>query len=113
MHSADRTAWGKLLIFHRERQRMTGDDLSRIVGVAQRTISDYEMGVLRPPLAKLTDFCDALDIHTDERLRFIEEAYLAHAPDRVRAMVVDLRNRVRRLERLAGFQPGDPNSKVG
>jgi transcriptional regulator with XRE-family HTH domain len=112
MHGRDNT-FGRLLAAYRVRAGLTQDDLARRTGFKQSAISDFEVGAVRPPLAKLADFCDALDIHTDERLRFIEEAYLAHAPDRVRAMVVDLRARVRRLERLAGFQPGDHDAKVG
>lgn len=107
-----RNAWGKMLEAERNRAGLTGDDLGRRVGCAQKTISDYERGELRPPLDKLSDLCEALDLHGEIRNRFVEEAYLAHAPERVRVMVVDLRARVRQLERHARLQCQDGKVQV-
>lgn len=105
-----RSPWTHLLTGHMARQRLSQTDIARFVGVSQATISDYAIGDLLPPLTKLSDLADALSLTGQERESFVEEALLAHAPDRVRALVADLRQRISRLERICqkhGFQPHD------
>lgn len=99
-----RSPWTHLLVGHMARQRLSQSDVARFIGVSQATVSDYAIGDVLPPLGKLSDLADALSLTGQERTAFFEEALLAHAPDRVRAMVVDLRQRVARLERIARQQ---------
>jgi transcriptional regulator with XRE-family HTH domain len=89
-----------MLLGHRLRCRRDQDELARCLGVSQATISNYEKGASLPPLDKISDLCGLLEIHGEERRSFVEEAYLAHAPDRIRALIADLRARVARLEAI-------------
>lgn len=93
-----RTAWATLLEGHMIRQRISQADLAKSIGISQASVSDYVIGDLRPPLQNLSALADCLSLIGQERVSFIEEAYLAHAPDRVRSLVADLRRRISRLE---------------
>jgi transcriptional regulator with XRE-family HTH domain len=95
-----RTAWSMLLDGHMQRQRITQADLAKNIGVSQASVSDYLIGDLRPPLQHISTIADCLSLIGQERVSFIEEAYLTHAPDRVRSLVADLRRRISRLEAM-------------
>jgi transcriptional regulator with XRE-family HTH domain len=93
-------SWGQLLAVHRTRCGMNQDKLAKIMGITQSLVSCYERGKTLPPLDQVSDMCVTLDLTGTERQRFVEEAYLAHTPDRVLAIVMDLRVQVRRLRKL-------------
>lgn len=92
--------WPLLLRAHREKVRINQDDFAKRLGVSQALVSRYERGKTIPPLELLTVMCEILDLTGDERASFVEEACLAHAPDRVRAIVTELRAEVARSRRL-------------
>lgn len=98
------SVFGSLLDHHIRRlnaiQGFTEADLGRLIGKGQTAISDYRTGAVRPPLSLISEMANALELRGEIRQEFIEEAYLAHAPDRVRALVADLRRRISRLETL-------------
>lgn len=71
-----------------------------MLGVSQALVSRYERGKTIPPLELLSHMCEILDLTGDERSSFVEEACLAHAPDRVRGIVAELRAEVARSRRL-------------
>lgn len=95
-----RSAWTLILESHMRRQGITQSDIARNIGVSQATVSDYMIGDLKPPLRHLTTIADCLGLIGQERVTFIEEAHLCHAPDRLRDMVGDLRARIHKLERI-------------
>jgi transcriptional regulator with XRE-family HTH domain len=82
------------------RQRLTQVDMAKNIGVSQASVSDYLIGELKPPLHHLTAMADVLDLTGQERVTFFEEAHLAHAPERVRDIVADLRSEVARMAKL-------------
>jgi transcriptional regulator with XRE-family HTH domain len=105
------STWGMLLETHMRRTQLTQSDIAKTLGVSQPCVSDWQIGAVRPPLQHLTDLAELLGLFGAERLTFVEEAYLAHAPDRVRNLVADLRARIIKLERAqrkSGLAPGDP-----
>lgn len=91
--------WATIFDFHRKRMRLNQDQMAELIGKAQNTVSDYENGKLLPPLSQVVEMADLLSLTGTERSTFIEEAYLAHAPDIVRCLVQDLKVRVARLEK--------------
>jgi transcriptional regulator with XRE-family HTH domain len=98
------SVFGSLLDHHIKRMNaihgFTEADLGRQIGKGQTAVSDYRTGAVRPPLSLITEMANALELRGDIRQEFIEEAYLAHAPDRVRSLVADLRRRISRLEAM-------------
>jgi transcriptional regulator with XRE-family HTH domain len=94
------SAWSSMLLAYRQKMRLNQDDLAKVLGVTQATVCNYESGSSLPPLQSLSDLCDLLEMRGEERRTFIEEGYLAHAPDRVRSLVADLRRRISRLEAM-------------
>lgn len=95
-----KSAWSLLLESHMKRSQMTQQDIAGFLGVSQASVSDYIIGEIKPPLQHLSTLADCLGLIGQERVTFIEEGYLAHAPDRVRALVADLRRRISRLEAI-------------
>lgn len=99
-----RSPFATLLDYHINKRNaidgFTEADLGKLIGKGQTAISDYRTGSLRPPLSLVTEMAEALEIRGDERTAFVEEAFLAHAPERVRALVDGLRRRVHRLEAI-------------
>lgn len=91
--------WATLFAFHRKRMNLNQDQMAELIGKSQNTVSDYENDKLLPPLSQVVEMADLLSLTGTERATFIEEAYLAHAPDIVRCLVQDLRVRVGRLEK--------------
>lgn len=71
-------------------------------------ISLYESGNNLPPLSQVSEFADVLELTGTDRSTFIEEAYLAHAPDVIRCLIQELRISIKRLEKkLAIKDPVD------
>lgn len=104
-----RNTWSILFEAHRKRRGITQSDAAIFMRVTQAAVSDYERGVALPPLQQLSDIANALELTGTERVSFIEEGYLVHAPDRIRIMVDDLRRRVGQLEKAIGRLGHDPN----
>jgi transcriptional regulator with XRE-family HTH domain len=94
------SAWSDLLRAHIRRQGLTADRFAELNNVTQSSISDYCRGNLKPPLAKISDFADVLELRGPERQTFVEEAYLAHTPDNVLHIIKALRSEVAHLKRL-------------
>lgn len=102
-----RSPWAVALEYHRKRRGFTQDSLASALRTVQSTICDYERGGLLPPLQLLSELCDVLELTGADRSAFVEEAYLAHSHDRVRALVMDLRQRYAKLERIARLKGYD------
>lgn len=102
--------WPSLLRTHMQRNGFLQDDFAPKVKRSQPAISDLCNGKTLPPLSEITDFADVLELRGTERSTFIEEAYLAHAPDVVRCMLIEHRALIIRLERYIkknGLDPGE------
>lgn len=97
-----RNNWAILFEAHRKRMAIDQGELARLIGKTQSVVSDYERGNLLPPLSLVSDIADLLSLTGTERSTFLEEAYLAHAPDILRCLVQDLKARVAKLERELG-----------
>ena len=95
-----RNSWAILFEGHRKRRGLNQDKMAKLLSTTQGTVSDYETGKLLPPTSRCSDIADLLDLTGDERRTFIEEAFLAHAPDRIRGLVADLRSEIARSRRL-------------
>lgn len=111
-----RNNWGILFEAHRKRRGFNQDEMARKLGRTQAMVSFYESGQNLPPLSQIIDIADSLDLTGTERSTFIEEAYLAHAPDVIRCLVQDLKASVRRLEKRAeasrALDAGDTGGKA-
>lgn len=83
-----------------ERTGTSNTDLAKMVGVTQPQVSFLINGQVRPPLNDMDKFCDALGLEGSERDNYVTQAYLAHAPQRVRILVEQQAAEIRRL-RLA------------
>lgn len=89
-----RSSWSVILSGHRMKSGIKQDDFAKMLGLTQGIFSRYERGVTVPPLALLDNMCVILDLSSDERRTFIEEAHLAHAPAHVRSLVSSLRRQL-------------------
>lgn len=97
---AKQGVWSLLLCAHRKKAHINQDEFADRLRVSQGTVSNWERGESLPDLSLVADMSDALGLRGDDRRTFIEEAFLAHAPDRVRAIVADLRAEVDRCRTL-------------
>jgi transcriptional regulator with XRE-family HTH domain len=72
------------------------------VGCTHGQISNIIAGRRSPPLEQLDRWCAELGLADQARERFVNLAYLAHAPEQVRALVERLEARVEGAEREVG-----------
>jgi hypothetical protein len=80
-----------------------GRPVGSLVGYVSKILSDK----VGPPLERLDDWADHLQLSGAERQRFIEAAHLAHAPQRIQELVVELRGEIDRLaRRVASLEEG-------
>lgn len=84
--------------------------MGKLLDTTQGTVSDYETEKLLPPLSRVSDIADLLDLTGSERRTFVEEAHLAHAPETVRNMMQDLRVELARAHKLLLKRGIDPSS---
>ena len=72
------------------------------VGCTHGQISNIIAGRRSPPLEQLDRWCAELGLADQARERFVNLAFLAHAPEQVRALVERLEARADAAEREAG-----------
>jgi transcriptional regulator with XRE-family HTH domain len=60
---------GRLLATKRLAKQLTQEQLAERLGVEQETISRFERGATLPPLARLLEIADVLDVALDELVR--------------------------------------------
>lgn len=57
----------------RERKLMTQRELAEAIGIRQPSISDWELGLLRPNNASKRKLCEVLGVTVDELLAALDE----------------------------------------
>ena len=81
-------------------------EFAQRVGYAHSNISAIMAGRRPPPLDRIERWADALGLDGQERQEFLEEAYLAHAPQQVRHIVDRMRVEIDSLEAMQIDQMG-------
>lgn len=73
----------------------TGTWLAERLGFTQQHASDIITGKHRPPRGKIEAMAELLGLEGDQRQTFLDEAYLTHVPDFIRARLTRLEDRLR------------------
>ncbi len=85
------SAWCPFFVSLYEERRLKPTDFARMVGETPNNISQYQHGVIKPPLEKLTIWADRLNLSKEERAKFFRLAHLAHTPQAVTEEIESLR----------------------
>lgn len=72
--------WCALMAFHLGRLRLTGSAFAARLGLSQQVVHAYLAGKLRPPVADLPAWAEALGLSKAEREQMLEAAYESHTP---------------------------------
>lgn len=90
----DYPAFARLLRAALDRNERTGTWLAERLGFTQQHASDIVTGKHRPPRGKIESMAELLGLEGDARQAFLDEAYLTHVPDFIRARLTRLEERL-------------------
>lgn len=94
--------FGPVLAAHLERAGLSQRAFARRVGYSHVLVSYVITGRRTPPLEAIESWADELGVTGAERTRFIQLAWLAHAPPQVRDLVARQQAQIERLRRKQG-----------
>ena len=86
-----RSDFGKLLAQHLKRRRLSARGFALQVKVGTSFLRFVMLGERPVPPKRIEVWADVLGLSGEERERFVEEAWLTHAPEYVRELVERLR----------------------
>lgn len=93
-------AFARLLRAALDRNERTGTWLAERLRITQQHASDIITGKHRPPRAKIEAMAELLGLEGHARAEFLDEAYLTHAPDFIRARLARLEERLANAVKL-------------
>lgn len=98
---------GKALRLLRERQGVSKAELAAALGVARSTVSSWERGAWLPSLPVLASLADRLELDLGDLDRALDHVNgrQSRAPQRDRAVPLDLRQLARHLPAVAAHSP--------
>ncbi|HYE07703.1 MAG TPA: helix-turn-helix transcriptional regulator [Planctomycetota bacterium] len=91
----DYPAFSRLLIAALAKGERTHTWLAERLGFTQQHVSDIVNGKHRPPRRKIEAMAEVLGLEGQARQAFLDEAYLTHVPDFIRARLSRLEDQLR------------------
>lgn len=85
------SAWCPYFVSLFEERRLKPSQFADLVDETRNNISQYQHGLIKPPLEKLNFWADRLKLTEEERSKFFRLAHLAHTPDDVSEEMEKLR----------------------